>query len=310
MNNQPQISIILPTYNGEKYIENSIDSCLIQSFTNFELIIVNDCSTDSTKAIIEGYALLDSRIKIINNETNKKLPTSLNIGFTAAVGKYHTWTSDDNMYAKNALEELLKVLKADESIDFVYTDYNIIDNKSKVVNQRTFGDINKNFTGYLGCSACFLYKNNIHNKIGGYDSSAFLIEDYHFFVRVFLNFNVVYISRYDLYFYRDHDASLTARYSDVVNDISKIMIERLLPQIELKLPASQLQYFYRKYAIYNAVQKNNSVKYQFYLEKLSDISKKQLLITFAYVSILKGFYLVKFLFFPFNFLFATMKKRL
>ncbi|HXL56803.1 MAG TPA: glycosyltransferase family 2 protein, partial [Chitinophagaceae bacterium] len=103
---QPAISIVLPTYNGSKYIRTSIESCLNQTFTDFELIIVNDCSTDNTASIIEEYAAKDSRIIIIHNAFNKKLPLSLNTGFDIAKGKYHTWTSDDNYFAPNALEIL------------------------------------------------------------------------------------------------------------------------------------------------------------------------------------------------------------
>src|ERR1017187_1387375 len=103
---QPVISIVLPTYNGSKYIRTSIDSCLHQTFPNFELIIVNDCSTDDTASIVEEYVAKDDRIKIIHNIQNKKLPLSLNKGFEIAKGKYFTWTSDDNYYAPHALQTL------------------------------------------------------------------------------------------------------------------------------------------------------------------------------------------------------------
>ena len=98
------ISIILPTYNGEKYIRESIDSILNQTYKNWELIIVNDCSTDQTPTIVDEYATKDSRIKIINNAMNLKLPKSLNIGFKEAKGEYYTWTSDDNIFKPTALE--------------------------------------------------------------------------------------------------------------------------------------------------------------------------------------------------------------
>src|SRR5437899_2495400 len=123
--NQPVISIVLPTYNGSKYIRASIESCLAQTFRDFELIIVNDCSTDDTAKIIGEYVEKDPRIKIIHNQFNKKLPLSLNTGFDIAAGIYHTWTSDDNYYAPNALENLYGLLEKDKTIDFVYTDYTI-----------------------------------------------------------------------------------------------------------------------------------------------------------------------------------------
>ena len=82
------VSIILPTYNGEAYIAQSIESILSQTYKKFELIIVNDCSTDHTLEIIQRYKEKDARIRVINNIVNKKLPCSLNIGFSDARGDY------------------------------------------------------------------------------------------------------------------------------------------------------------------------------------------------------------------------------
>ncbi len=77
----PKVSIVLPTYNGEKYIRESVESIINQSFTDWELIIVDDCSTDHTAMIVDQYASEDFRIKVIHNKKNQKLPQSLNIGF-------------------------------------------------------------------------------------------------------------------------------------------------------------------------------------------------------------------------------------
>ena len=80
------ISVVLPTYNGEKYIEQSIKSILYQTYTNWELIVVDDCSTDSTLDIVKKYARIDERITVLHNSQNQKLPQSLNIGFEKAGG--------------------------------------------------------------------------------------------------------------------------------------------------------------------------------------------------------------------------------
>ena len=105
-----EISIVLPTYNGEQYISQSIDSILKQTFPDWELIIVNDCSTDHTLEIVKQYAEKDHRIKIVNNSINKKLPSSLNIGFQHSCGNFLTWTSDDNLYHENAFEDRKSVV--------------------------------------------------------------------------------------------------------------------------------------------------------------------------------------------------------
>lgn len=288
----PVISIILPTYNGSRYIRQSIDSCLAQTFSDLELIIVNDCSTDGTAAILEEYAKKDARVKVIHNEFNKKLPLSLNTGFEQARGRYHTWTSDDNYYASNALATLMEVLVADDSADLVYADYSLVDDGGRILGERTFNDIYKGFTKWLGCGACFLYKSEIFAANKGYSPGAFLIEDYDFFMRAFLRFNFRYLPRHDLYYYREHPSSLTSTQGDVVGDLQKIMIERQMRGLEKKLPLEQLVLLYRKFAVFNAVQKNNTAKYRGYLAKVWSLSSRQALIVVLYVPLMKIKHLV------------------
>ena len=105
----PKVSIILPTYNGQAYIEEAIISILNQTFRDFELIVVDDCSTDHTPKVLDFFKLQDSRIKIITNKKNLKLPASLNVGHRIAQGDYLTWTSDDNILHINFVERLVKV---------------------------------------------------------------------------------------------------------------------------------------------------------------------------------------------------------
>ncbi len=285
---QPTISIVLPTYNGSKFIRTSIDSCLQQTFTDFELIIVNDCSTDDTASILKEYALQDKRIKVLKNRHNKKLPLSLNRGFEAAKGKYFTWTSDDNYYAPNALQTMLNEFENDQhTTDLVYANYTIIDDAGNVTGTRIFNNVYFSFFNWLGCGACFLYKAEIHKALNGYNPAAFLIEDYDFFVRAFLKYQFNYLPQTDLYFYREHAASLTSTQSSAIKDVSKIFLERQLSGLEKKLDEHEVALLYRKFAVYFAVQKNDTVKYDFYIQKLSAISKKEALITICYVPALK-----------------------
>jgi hypothetical protein len=132
-----------------------------------------------------------------------------------------------------------------------------------------------------------LYKQEIYKANNGYNPAAFLIEDYDFFLRAFIQFRVLYINRYDLYFYREHGMSLTSLQSDAVNDIAKIVVERQMNRLEQKLSKNQLTLLYRKFAVFNAVQKNNGYKYELYLEKLWKLSKLQTLVTLVYVPALK-----------------------
>lgn len=105
------ISIVLPVYNGEKYLRESIDSILAQTYKNWELLIVDDCSTDSSSEIAKEYVSKDRRIYYYHNENNLRLPRNLNKGFSLARGNYLTWTSDDNRFKPTALEKMYFQIK-------------------------------------------------------------------------------------------------------------------------------------------------------------------------------------------------------
>ena len=92
MKRNPLVSIVLPTHNGARYLEQAVQSCLDQTYRNWELIIVDDASTDETPALIARLVAADSRIRSIRNEVNQKLPGALNTGFAQARGEYLTWT--------------------------------------------------------------------------------------------------------------------------------------------------------------------------------------------------------------------------
>ncbi|WP_438969482.1 glycosyltransferase family 2 protein [Nonlabens sp.] len=219
------VSIVLPTYNGNDFLKKSIDSCLTQTYQNIELIIVNDCSTDNTEEIILSYK--DHRIKYIKNETNQRLPRSLNIGFNIAYGDYLTWTSDDNFYKSDAIEKMVFNLE-NENADLVFAPYFTINNDDKITGERKVGK-QENVLIDNVVKACFLYKKEMHQKLEGYNPSLFLVEDYDFWIRAaFENYKFSPLQE-KLYYYRFHDNSLTETRR---NDISKALFG-LLKQYEV-----------------------------------------------------------------------------
>lgn len=212
----PKISVVLPVYNGMKYIEESIESILHQTLIDWELIIVNDCSTDSTSDIIKRYADLDKRISVINNSTNQKLPRSLNIGFSYANGEYLTWTSDDNIYENNAFEIMSNYLDENPLEVLVCTkmDY-ISDNaKYKGVTSEDYSNAKMCLDNCIGAS--FMYKREVLGVLGEYNTNFFLVEDYEYWLRILFHYKSIgYINKV-LYHYRQHAGSLTStRYREI-----------------------------------------------------------------------------------------------
>jgi glycosyltransferase involved in cell wall biosynthesis len=204
----PTVSIVLPVHNGQRYLREALDGCLAQTFADWELIVVDDASTDDTPAIITEYAARDPRILTIRNPTNLRLPASLNVGFTLARGRYLTWTSDDNIHRPVALERLVTALDADPSLDLVYARATTIDEDGQPVGQEPIAP--PELLALRNCvGACFLYRRAVHDALGGYDETRFLVEDYDFWLRASARFRLALLDD-DLYLYRRHGGSLTA----------------------------------------------------------------------------------------------------
>lgn len=117
MNRKPLVSVIMSTYNDEKYIEESIRSILTQTYQNIELIVINDASTDRTKAILEN--IKDSRVIIINNEMNKKLAANLNVAIGISKGKYIARMDADDISIPERIAMQVEYLENHPEIDVV-----------------------------------------------------------------------------------------------------------------------------------------------------------------------------------------------
>jgi glycosyltransferase involved in cell wall biosynthesis len=214
MNENPLISIVLPCYNGEKFLAKSIQSCIDQEYQNWELILVDDCSTDNSRNIMRDFEKKDCRIKVIQNQKNLKLPASLNAGFEQAQGKYFTWTSDDNYYLPDCLKELLESLHINQA-DAVYSGRYIIDKNDSFVSE-SYPIDPENMICQSVAGASFLYRREVHEVLYGYDTSMFLIEDYDFWLRMYLTgFKIITLNKL-LYVYRTHSDSLSLKRAQEV----------------------------------------------------------------------------------------------
>ena len=111
-----KLSIGLPVYNGELFIERAIESILAQTFTDFELIISDNASTDSTQEICQNFSKKDDRIRIFKQEKNIGVHRNFYFLLSQAKGKYFAWTAVDDYLDKDFMEKNLKVLESHNSI--------------------------------------------------------------------------------------------------------------------------------------------------------------------------------------------------
>lgn len=128
-------SIIMPAYNTELYIADSIESVLAQTYKNWQLIIVDDCSTDSTKSIIKRYQALDSRIKLICLEKNGGVANARNLAIKHACGQYVAFLDSDDLWLPEKLSKQIKFMQDNHCL-FSYHNFRMLDvNTNKLLRE-------------------------------------------------------------------------------------------------------------------------------------------------------------------------------
>lgn len=159
MKNSILISVVMPNYNGHRFVEQAIDSVLNQTYRNFELIVVDDCSNDDSLSLIEQKAHRDNRIRVIALEHNAGVANARNVGIKEAKGEYIALLDNDDLWIEDKLERQLDL--AQKGADIVYCSYDFIDEengsikKPFVVPRQT--DFNKMLaSSVISCSTSFI----------------------------------------------------------------------------------------------------------------------------------------------------------
>lgn len=132
--NKPIISVITPVYNAEKYIESTINSVREQSFAQFEMILVDDCSTDKSHEIIKKIIKKDNRVKYILLEKNSGAAVARNTGIKAARGRYIAFLDSDDIWEKDKLKSQLTFMEENHYV-FTYTAFKTITEDDKVIQE-------------------------------------------------------------------------------------------------------------------------------------------------------------------------------
>lgn len=221
------VSVVLPVYNGADFVAESIESVLAQDYERFELIIVDDGSTDATPEIVDRFAAQDPRIRVIH-QPNQKLPRALNNGFRAARGELLTWTSADNRLKPDCLSLMANDMERRPAVDMIYANLDIIGEDGAPLQnsawyahyQRPPGsseihlpadtaELNVWPNNYIG--AAFMYRVRTPYLVGEYGIGRFCVEDYDYWMRVNAELTLRHSAfRKSVYDYRFHGKSLTA----------------------------------------------------------------------------------------------------
>ena len=185
MGQHPCVSIDMPLYNAEKFLEETLDSLLAQTFDDFEIIISDNASTDRTAFICHSYMSKDSRIRYVRNETNLGAAFNYNRTFELSSGKYFKWAASDDLCAPDYLAKCVSVLEAHPETVLCYPRTTIINENGKPIRQYHDGldlrspNVSERFSWavqrILECNAVFgLIRSDVLRKtpkIGNYTAS-------------------------------------------------------------------------------------------------------------------------------------------
>lgn len=267
MKNNEKVSIILPVYNSEKYIEETILSILKQSYSNFELIIIDDCSKDTSFAICEKLRKYDNRIVLIKNYNNVGVSESRNIGISKAKGKYIMFVDSDDTLHKNMIEKMIIGINSSELV--------VCSFKKKIKDKFLSKNIKKMDVHKLEDKISFLQRNElfyvvwnklylkriIYDNLIKFDKKISIAEDFKFNLEYMKYINDISYIDEELYIYRILNNGLNSQINN-----KKIAIKKELYYMEKDiffekgLDNTKINFEYLKICL-SELKKTNGFKY-------------------------------------------------
>ncbi len=267
MNNVSQklVSVVIPAWNIEKYITQTIESVLCQTYQNIEIIIINDGSTDGTGKILDQYANHDTRI-IVFNQTNKGISVARNKGFAMATGEYLCIIDADDIMMPNKIESQVCFLEKHPSADFVYSkvfyfndetnDIFIRDLKTPDGSDIIYRTLLRH--GNFISPNAVLFKRSVFETCGGFDESLLSSEDFDYWLKL-AKCGINFIHQDDrLTLCRIRKNSLTADSVTMYSTVIRVFEEHILKgsskwQTALRYP----QYLKNKILYYFSILKRS-----------------------------------------------------
>lgn len=240
-----KISIVMPVYNGEKYIKESIDSILGQTLKDFEFIIINDCSTDKTEEIINNYN--DKRILLVNNESNLGIANTLNKGINIAKGKYIARMDADDICNFDRLEKQYKFMENNIDIGMCGSHVEVFDEKSSRIHKCPIEHdeihVLQMFNSPFAHPSVMIRRDVIEKNRLKYNSYYEGMEDYELWINMskftkFANINEPLLR------YRQHQKQVTKKISEEQMKKSKMIRKKILMELSNDFRDIEIDTFY------------------------------------------------------------------
>jgi glycosyltransferase involved in cell wall biosynthesis len=188
----PLVSIIIPTYNGANRIFGAIRSVVSQTYTNWELFVIDDGSTDNTGVIVSNFIKNDIRIKYVKNDVNLGIQKTLNKGLRGATGEYIARIDDDDIWIdEKKLEKQVEFLEKNNDYVLVGTGAIVVDEQKEELFRYLVPSLDQEIRNKILLKNCFVHSSVMFRKetvvkMGGYDesSSTLHVEDYDLWLRL------------------------------------------------------------------------------------------------------------------------------
>ena len=229
----PIVTVFMAAYNAAQFIEKSIQSILNQTFNDFELLIVDDGSTDNTLEIIRSFT--DDRITIIENKINRGLIYTRNLAIQYARGTYLAIQDSDDISLPNRLERQFEILNQNQNIALIGSKAYTIDDQDNLLDKKL--DVLKGskllkaqlFFENTFVHSSIMMRMSIFKEIGGYQTYP-SAEDYELFIRISEKYNVENLDEY-LVYYRVHNNSFSTVKQDLLNQQIRLIKEKQLTKL-------------------------------------------------------------------------------
>ena len=282
----PLVSIIIPTYNRARLIGETLDSILAQTYTNWECIVVDDGSTDSTFEVLSSYCKKDSRIKYYQRPISlpKGANTCRNYGFKLCEGKFVNWFDDDDIMLEDFITFKVNTIK---EMDVVVTSGIVVDANKKYIKEFRFNDVYNLYKQYALTKTEMITNSVMFNKkflIGErlFDPKIKRGQEADFFLRMFLQVDdsMYKVTNFKSFMYRQHENTKSHRGQSYVKAYKKSQAHIYIENFNVSITLKDKDLFYGYYLallilLFDAAEVRDFANYKYILKNFYVIISKK-----------------------------------
>jgi glycosyltransferase involved in cell wall biosynthesis len=291
-------SIVIPTYNRADLILDTLNSVFQQTFTNYEVIVVDNCSTDNTEEILDSY-IKDGTIKFIKHEKNYERARSRNTGMENATGKFVTFLDSDDFMYRNNLADAAEFVANNPDIKCFHNLYELLNSEKKVLRKYTFPPLDNQLTAivagnFMSCIGNFIHRDIYSNFRFDTFSELTGAEDWEFWLRVFAEHRLGRISKINSGIRHHHGRTVKSKHFEALEQGYLYMFDKF--RKDQRLMATYANHMKRIEAnsyLYLAVLANTGAHFheaRRYL-KLARQTDPSVILTFRFVNVCRRAFL-------------------